>query len=171
MPKRETQPPLRPRDRESHGMPPFDSDPAAGPRPPHRIRQDRHVLDPGLDDRNRDRLARLGVLYPRTPGNVRHVRLGLFIRSDTELERQVSWRKQNLPSAAAFREAFERTFSPSSMTHGLPQPSCPTRRCTARLDQSLTRLRSLTDKISASLRVVVYLRRQDDHMVSRYQQV
>ena len=34
----------------------------------------------------------------------------------------------------------------------------------------LEELRRLTDEIGRSLRVVVYLRRQDDHLVSRYQQ-
>ncbi len=37
-------------------------------------------------------------------------------------------------------------------------------------DQSLQRLRGLTRRLADRLRVVVYLRRQDDHMVSRYQQ-
>jgi hypothetical protein len=124
-----------------------------------------------LMHRNRDRLAKLGVLYPRTPGNVRHVRLGLFIRSDTELERQVSWRKQDLPSAAAFREEFERDLLAEFNDSRLPQALMSDEALYGSSHKSLTRLRSLTDKISASLRVVVYLRRQDDHMVSRYQQV
>ncbi|MFL6004579.1 MAG: hypothetical protein ACJ72P_17370 [Nocardioides sp.] len=37
-------------------------------------------------------------------------------------------------------------------------------------DRALQRLRHLTDQIAESVRLVVYLRRQDDHMVSRYQQ-
>jgi hypothetical protein len=37
-------------------------------------------------------------------------------------------------------------------------------------EQALQRLSRFTERISESLRLVAYLRRQDDHMVSRYQQ-
>ena len=37
-------------------------------------------------------------------------------------------------------------------------------------EATIRRLRRLTDRIGSSLRVVAYLRRQDDHLVSRYQQ-
>lgn len=120
---------------------------------------------------NRGRLEDLGVLYPRTPGNQRHVKLGLFIRSDAELESQLSWRRQNHSSAASFREQFERDFLEELQGSGLPRVLLSDEALYGASRTSLTRLRELTDRIAESVRVVVYLRRQDDHLLSRYQQV
>ena len=38
-------------------------------------------------------------------------------------------------------------------------------------DPALRRLRGFTDRVAGRLRLVVYVRRQDDHLISRYQQV
>ena len=57
---------------------------------------------------NRERLGELGVLYPRTPGGARHARLGLFVKSKTELESSPEWYRQKQSDPASFRKAFRR---------------------------------------------------------------
>lgn len=120
---------------------------------------------------NRDRLAELGVFYPGSPGSARHARLGLFIRSDAELENHATWRRQDYASPAEFREQFEHEFL--TEIERVPSPRVllsdeAIYGCSAGV---LKRLRALTDRVAKSLHLVVYLRRQDDHLVSRYQQV
>ncbi|HET7328285.1 MAG TPA: hypothetical protein VFJ14_13485, partial [Nocardioidaceae bacterium] len=119
---------------------------------------------------NRDRLARLGHLYPQTPGRARHGRLGLFIKSDAGLENSPEWHRQKESDPATFRKAFRRDLLSEIGGSGLSRVLLSDEILFGSTDPALRRLRRLTDPIAQSLRLVVYLRRQDDHMVSRYQQ-
>jgi hypothetical protein len=121
--------------------------------------------------RNRERLAGLGLLVPRTPGRRRHVRLGLFAKSDAELEKAIAWRRQGHSSPAEFREVFRDRLSREIARSGLSRVLFSDEGLYGLSDESLRRLRAFTDEIARRVRLVVYLRRQDDHMVSRYQQV
>jgi hypothetical protein len=119
---------------------------------------------------NRDRLGELGVFYPRTPGGARHIRLGLFVKSQTELESSPEWHRQRQSDPASFRNAFRRRLFSEIEDSGLSRVLLSDEVLFGSSKQALRRLRRFTDRIAESLRLVAYLRRQDDHMVSRYQQ-
>ena len=121
---------------------------------------------------NRDRLGAHGVLYPRSPGAARHGRLGLSVRSDDELAASPHWGRQPWSDPAEFRRDFRRELSAEIHDAGLPTVLFSDEGFfAATSDPGLGRLRQLFDELARSLRVVVYLRRQDDHLVSRYQQL
>jgi hypothetical protein len=126
----------------------------------------------GLMSRNRSHLRETGtLLYPRTPGRARHARLSLSVRPTEKLGRLPAWRRLGEPDPEQFREGFQhrllreieeaalsRVLFSDEGLYGLP-------------DQSLSDLAGLVARIGEHVRVVVYLRRQDDHLVSHYQQV
>jgi hypothetical protein len=119
---------------------------------------------------NRERLGELGVLYPRTPGGARHVRLGLFVKSQTELESSPEWYRLKQSDPGSFRKAFRRRLFSEIEDSGLSRVLFSEEILFGSSKQALRRLRRFSDRIAESLRLIVYLRRQDDHMVSRYQQ-
>jgi hypothetical protein len=121
--------------------------------------------------RNRDRLADLGHLYPRTPGATRHIRLGLFIQPDEALDDRITWHRQGAASPEAFRKSFRRQLTREINQSGLSRVLFSDEALYGSSKEALRRLREFVDRVAGSLRVVVYLRRQDDHLVSRYQQV
>jgi hypothetical protein len=120
---------------------------------------------------NREHLADLGYLYPLTGGTWRHSDLARVIMSDADLAPLLSQRQgQSEPATVRkkFRRQLIREIDQSGLSRVLLSNEILYRRPDA---ASLRRLRRLTDKIATSLRLVVYLRRQDDHMISRYQQM
>jgi hypothetical protein len=119
---------------------------------------------------NRERLGELGVLYPRTPGGARHLRLGLFVKSKAELESSPEWYRQKQSDPASFRKAFRRRLFSEIEDSGLSMVLLSDEILFGSSEQALRRLSRFTHRIADSLRLVAYLRRQDDHMVSRYQQ-
>jgi hypothetical protein len=119
---------------------------------------------------NRERLAELGHLYPKTPGNTRHLRMSLFAKSDEELVSSPEWHRVRQSDPARFRKAFRRRLVSEIESSGLSRVLFSDEVLFGSSEQSLQRLGRFTDRIAESLRLVVYLRRQDDHMVSRYQQ-
>jgi hypothetical protein len=119
---------------------------------------------------NRERLGELGVLYPLTPGGARHIRLGLFVKSKTELESSPEWYRQKQSDPARFRKAFRRRLLSEIEDSGLSRVLLSDEILFGSSAQALRRLARFTQRIAESLRLVAYLRRQDDHMVSRYQQ-
>lgn len=120
---------------------------------------------------NRAALADLGYLYPRSPGRRRHARLSLFCMPDERYDRSPAWKPERWSSPAEFREAFRRRLFKEIDESGLSRVLLSDEGLYGSPDEALRRLRRLTDHLAASLRLVVYLRRQDDHLVSRYQQV
>jgi hypothetical protein len=121
--------------------------------------------------RNRTRLAELGLLYPQTPGRARHTRLGLFIQPDDALDAIPAWHRQRFSSPVAFRRSFRRQLFREINESGLSRVLLSDEALYAMSGRALRRLREFTDGIAGDVRLVVYLRRQDDHLVSRYQQV
>ena len=122
-------------------------------------------------NRNRDRLAELGHLYPESPGRTRHARLGLFIKPDALLGNTPSWRRQGFASPEDFREAFRSKLFAEINASGLSRVVLSDEALYGSPNNALRQLRSFTDGIAGRVRVIVYLRRQDDHLISRYQQV
>jgi hypothetical protein len=121
--------------------------------------------------RNRDRLAGRGVLYPRSPGMERHTRVSLSLLPDHLLTRTSSWPRQSAASPAELRETFQRELVAEIAQSGLGRVVLSDEALYGAPLGALRRLRELTERLARSVRVVVYLRRQDDHLISRYQQV
>jgi hypothetical protein len=119
---------------------------------------------------NRERLLELGVLYPQTPGRARHARLGLFIKSKTELKSSLEWQRQRQSDTGSFRKAFRRRLLSEVEDSGLSRVLLSDEILFGSSEQALRRLSRFTQRIARSVRLVAYLRRQDDHLVSRYQQ-
>ncbi len=120
---------------------------------------------------NRERLAELGHLFPESPGNARHTQLSLFVKSDSELEKTVEWYRQRHSDPARFRKSFRRRLFAEIERSGLSRVLLSDEALYASSKRSLRRLSEFVGRLANNLRVVVYLRRQDDHLVSRYQQV
>jgi hypothetical protein len=120
---------------------------------------------------NRGRLADLGCLYPRSPGRRRHTALSHFVKPSDALEREPSWRRRKHSSPAKFREDFERKLLTEIDRSGLPRVLMSDEALYGSPTEALQQLHSFTERIARSLQIVVYLRRQDDHLISRYQQV
>jgi len=119
---------------------------------------------------NRHHLAERGYLYPRTPGNARHGRLVLFASPDDELASYAHWPRQPQSDPATFRRVFRRRLLREIEEAGLPRVLMSDEELYKASVPTLRRLGRFTGRIARELRVICYLRRQDDHMVSRYQQ-
>jgi hypothetical protein len=119
---------------------------------------------------NRQRLSELGCLYPQSPGGARHGHLSLFVKTDAELESAPEWQRHKESDPARFRKTFRRRLFSEIEGSGLSRVLLSDEVLFGSSDQALRRLGRFTGRIAESLRLVVYLRRQDDHMVSRYQQ-
>jgi hypothetical protein len=120
---------------------------------------------------NRNKLADVGCLYPRSPGRARHTELSLFVKPSDLLEREPSWRRRSYSSPVQFRRAFRRNLFSEINRSGLSRVLLSDEALYGSPDQALQRLHRFTRRIASSVRIVVYLRRQDDHLISRYQQV
>jgi hypothetical protein len=119
---------------------------------------------------NRDVLASQGVLYPTSPGRGRHVRVGLAVKSDAELERSPGWFRQRESDPAVFRGRVRRRLEREVLASGLSRVLLSDEAVFGSSVPALERLGQWMSSLSRSLVVLVYLRRQDDHLVSRYQQ-
>ena len=115
---------------------------------------------------NGDRLMGRGILYPQTPGPRRHLGLTLFMQDadphDVPTGRREFYRSQ---------EAFEQRLVSEVDRAGVSRVVLSDEAVYASSAKALRRLRDLTDRLAHHVRLVVYLRRQDEHLVSRYQQV
>lgn len=120
---------------------------------------------------NRDRLAEAGILYPLTPGQNRHHRLSLFGMPDGRLDRTVVWGREKYVDPARFRRDFRRRLKREIDEAGLPRLLLSDEALYGAPVPSVERVSALMNRLSSRVTVVVYLRRQDDHLASRYQQV
>lgn len=121
--------------------------------------------------RSRRRLARRGILYPKSPGERRHIRLGLAMQPDDGVVRQsVGWRRQAVSTPGELRPIFEEAlFEELSVS---PRHVVFSDEALFIADpEGIANMRELFDRIASSVRVVAYLRRQDGHLCSRYQQM
>jgi hypothetical protein len=119
---------------------------------------------------NREALASRGLLYPTTPGRARHHRLSLSVKSPVELERSPEWWREAPSDPASFRKRFRRRLLTEVEKSGLSRVLLSDEDLFGSGYPTLRRLGRWSWRIGRSVRVVVYLRRQDDHLVSCYQQ-
>lgn len=122
---------------------------------------------------NRAVLAEHGWLYPRVPSNNRHrhARFGAFVQPDERLVRAAAAQGEGQVSPGRFRRQLERELLTEIRDSGLSRVLLSDEALYGSSDEALERLRRFTDRAARHVRLVVYLRRQDDHLISRYQQV
>lgn len=119
---------------------------------------------------NRDRLGEAGFLYPATPGRSRHAQFTVFLTPDEELGDQPVWHRMEANDPTRWRRRFRRRLLDEIADSGLSRVVLSEETIFKSSQGTLRRLRRFARRNFRSLRVVVYLRRQDDHLVSRYQQ-
>ena len=120
---------------------------------------------------NRERLLAAGHLYPRTPGKFRHVRVSLSMKTDQQLAGDFAWHRQKYSDPERMRRTFSRLLQREIEESGTDRLLLSDEGLYGAPDDAILRLRQYTDHLARDVRVVVYLRRQDDHLLSRYQQV
>jgi hypothetical protein len=120
--------------------------------------------------KNRKQLAGLDTLVPRSLGDGRHVQLGLYLKSDETLSSRLSWKRAGFSSPAELRTEVPERLSAEIAESGLSRVVVSDEGIYASSEPALALLRALATDLARSLRVVVYLRRQDDFACSRYQQ-
>jgi hypothetical protein len=121
--------------------------------------------------RNAPVLRATGHLYPRTPGSVRHTKLGLFVRPDDDLVRQPDWVRGDYGTVPEFRRRFRRRIDGEIDRSGAARVVLSDEGLFNADERMVGRMRSFVTRLGGQVRLVVYLRRQDDHLISRYQQV
>ena len=133
----------------------------------------------GLLRTNSAMLAEHGTLYPTTPGGQRHARFGLYVTPDDEFPdsrearkqiRHQKWQPSIQESPDAFRQAFRSGLLQEIDASGPSRVILSDEALFRSRAGALRLVRAFTDRHARHLRVVCYLRRQDDHLVSRYQQ-
>jgi hypothetical protein len=122
--------------------------------------------------RSRSTLLAGGILYPRAFGGTRHLRFGFFVQPDPQLVRSPEWlRAGNADTDPAdfrrvVRRRLRREITPDVQRILISEESLYRRNAA-----TIARVRQFTEARGGSVRVVIYLRRQDDHLASNYQQV
>jgi hypothetical protein len=119
---------------------------------------------------NRRLLRDRDILYPRSPGRVRHAELGLFAQSDEVLVTTRDWLRGDYPEPRTFRRRLRRRLLREVAESGSSRVVLSDEALYRMPSESIARLRALVSALADQVQVVVYLRRQDDHLVSRYQQ-
>lgn len=127
----------------------------------------------------REALARDDVLFPETPGPQRHVRFALFVTPDDEFIGSETARRQGgdptwgpliQDSPSRFRDSFRRALLDEIESSGLTRVLISDESLFRSTEPGLRLIKDFTGPHTRSVRLVVYLRRQDDHLISRYQQ-
>jgi len=120
---------------------------------------------------NRAPLAAHGTLYPETFGDLRRIRLSLYVTPDDALPNRL-WLRSGLGDTdpAEFRSSIRERLLGEIETSGCERLLLSDETLFGGPAATVAEVRRFTDDVADSVRVVVYLRRQDDHLVSMYQQ-
>lgn len=119
---------------------------------------------------NRPMLKEHGILYPRAPGEVNHTQLAAASQSTARGGMAKLHHLQDKADLDRFREDLR-----ARLTDELRAANCETvilsnEHCTSRLvtDEEVQFLHDFLAPHFASMRLIVYLRRQDDYLLSTY---
>jgi hypothetical protein len=120
---------------------------------------------------NRERLRDIGVLYPLTPGNSNHMAIAAVAQIETkvgELPRKFDIETEERHKA--FRDELKR-----KLTRELAESKCSkviisSEHCSSRLrsDVDVSYLHDFLSPLFETVHILVYLRRQDDFLLSTY---
>ena len=126
----------------------------------------------GVLGRSRAALAAGGTLYPRAFGRRRHLGFLFLAMPDPQLARSPEWIRAGNDGLdpEVFRRKARRRLR-REITPGVRRLLISEEGLYRRNEAVISRVRRFTDARGGGTRVVVYLRRQDDHLASNYQQV
>ena len=119
---------------------------------------------------NRSLLQKRGICYPLSPGEANHTKLAVAAISETKL-------KTFLPLLFEVRTPKELENFRADLTAALKREAngsdtliLSSEHCSSTLvdESEIRRLRDMLSEIGRDIRVVVYLRRQDDFLASNY---
>lgn len=119
---------------------------------------------------NRAALLRRGCLYPRSPGRVKHWDLNLYALPDRAMTQSRIWKREGYSSPERFRRRVRRRLLREVAESGASKVVLSDEALCRADEDSIRRLHELVAQLGRPARVVVYLRRQDDRLVSSYQQ-
>lgn len=119
---------------------------------------------------NRERLAANGILYPSAPGRANHLALAGLAHKKPGGE---IWRKLKIESEddyKSFRAELRSNLAAELASHAGEKTILSNEHCSSRLKSTaeIEDLRLFLSEFFDDIRVVVYLRRQDDFFVSTY---
>lgn len=120
---------------------------------------------------SRDALRSAGVLYPRTPGTTNHIKLAALAIDDAHgADIRVMMGIESPEDAAAFRADFLDKLAREMSESGCETMLLSNEHCASRLVyvEDVQRLGDLLVPLAVAITVVVYLRRQDEAMLSMY---
>jgi hypothetical protein len=122
--------------------------------------------------RSREVLAAEGTLYPRAFGQRRHLGFGFLVLPDPQLVRSPEWLRAGNADVdpAEFRRKVRRRLR-REITPDVRRLLISDEALYRRNAAAVARVRKFTEARGGATRVVIYLRRQDDHLASNYQQV
>ncbi|WP_141012872.1 hypothetical protein [Nocardioides sambongensis] len=120
---------------------------------------------------NREELVRRGWLYPRTPGPARHVQFGMLMMPDNELTQYRAWKRSGETDPEAFRRRVRRRLLSEIGEAAVDNVLISDEGMFSSSPRRIAQVRRFADNRARSLRLVAYVRRQEDHLLSRYQQV
>lgn len=122
---------------------------------------------------NRKKLQQKGICFPVTPGVENHTKLMYYARNENTFEEENLAFRVFIPhSTEAFRQELKASLI-EEIRHYSPKPQkviFSNEHCSSRLyhPEELERLRDLFGLFSKDIRIIIYLRRQDDFLLSTY---
>jgi hypothetical protein len=119
---------------------------------------------------NRALLQTRGVVYPRSPGDINHIGLAAL---GQERDRGELWEKLGITSSAGrdkYRIQLANDLGTEFREKEYDRAVMSNEHCSSRLlsAEEVLSLRDFLSPLFSRIRIVVYLRRQDDFMVSTY---
>jgi len=119
---------------------------------------------------NRERLAERGILYPVAPGRQNHTGLAVSAQVSKRTPLHKSLGVRNEADASKFRDQLWSQLAGEFAAKPYRMAVFSSEHCSSRLldESEVAWLRDALLRFAARVRVVVYIRRQDDFLLSTY---
>jgi hypothetical protein len=119
---------------------------------------------------NRDLLSRHGVIYPRAPGTANHLALAGMAQSRHDGELQSKLNINSEEDLLAFRMNLAEQLAAELSADKYAKAVMSNEHCSSRLktDEEVSFLRDFLSRFFDQIYVIVYLRRQDEFLLSTY---
>lgn len=122
-------------------------------------------------DSNRRELLKQGYFFPRSPGKFTHTKLTAYAQDDNTFDDLRGFMKtRDSKEVVRFRGIFEQELLDEIKQCPAENVIFSGEHCSSRLltIREISRLKDLLDQVGDDIRVVVYLRRQDQFLLSTY---
>ncbi len=119
---------------------------------------------------NRDLLRNHGILFPQSPGRINHLGIASLAQG---ADRGGLWRKLGIGSLEerdAYAKDLEHRLDEELGSHSFTTAIMSNEHCSSRLTDAadIETLREFLARFFSNIRIIVYLRRQDDFLISTY---